>query len=149
MGYYYFWKHNIASLHFTKFYHILELYSHKVISIITIISISITPKYSLMAFCNLHLLFLHSSFLRNHLLIFCHYKLLCMLDGSVLKNLLLRELWVQSLGWEDSWRRKWQLAWKIPSTEEPSGLLSMGLQKSCTCLVTKQQHICVYTYVYR
>ena len=37
------------------------------------------------------------------------------------------------------------LTWKISSTEEPSGLLSTGLQKSCTCLVTKQQHISMYT----
>ena len=33
------------------------------------------------------------------------------------------------------WGRKWQpsiLAWKIPWTEEPGGLQSMGLQKSLT-----------------
>ena len=33
------------------------------------------------------------------------------------------------------WRRKWQptavfLAWKIPQTEEPGGLQSMGLQRA-------------------
>ena len=31
------------------------------------------------------------------------------LGGSVVKNLLaMHEMWVQSLGWEDPWRRKWQ-----------------------------------------
>ena len=37
------------------------------------------------------------------------------------------------------WRRKWQahssvLAWEIPQAEEPSGLQSVGLQKSQTGL---------------
>ena len=43
---------------------------------------------------------------------------------------------VWSIGWEDPRRRKWQptlpfsstLAWKIPWTEEPGGLQSMGSQ---------------------
>ena len=40
------------------------------------------------------------------------------LGGSVVKNLLaMPEMWVQCLGWEDPWRRKWQptsmlLPWK-------------------------------------
>ena len=37
------------------------------------------------------------------------------------------DLWVKIL-----WRRKWQssiLAWRIPWTEEPGGILSMGSQR--------------------
>ena len=44
---------------------------------------------------------------------------------------------VQSLGWEDPWRKKWQptpvfLAWRIPWTEEPGGLQSMAHKESDT-----------------
>ena len=43
----------------------------------------------------------------------------------------MQETWVQSLGWEDPWRRAWQptpvfLPGKSPGTEEPGGLQSMG-----------------------
>ena len=45
----------------------------------------------------------------------------------------LQELWVQSLGWEDSLDKGIAthssiLAWRIPWTEEPGGLWSIGLQ---------------------
>ena len=45
-----------------------------------------------------------------------------------------RETWVRSLGWEDPLEKEMTthsriLAWKIPWTEEPSGLQSMGLQE--------------------
>ena len=43
------------------------------------------------------------------------------------------ETWVQSLGWEDTLERKWHhsstLAWKIPWTEDPGKLPSMGPQR--------------------
>ena len=44
------------------------------------------------------------------------------------------ETWVQSLSWEDPWRRAWQptpvfLPGEFPWTEEPGGLQSMGLQR--------------------
>ena len=41
------------------------------------------------------------------------------------------ENWVRSLGWEDPWRRAYSsiLAWRIPWTEEPSRLQSMGSQR--------------------
>ena len=44
------------------------------------------------------------------------------------------ETWVQSLGQEDSLEKEMAthssiLAWKIPSTDEPGGLRSMGLQR--------------------
>ena len=46
----------------------------------------------------------------------------------------MRETWVRSLGREDPLEKEMAthssiLAWKIPWTEEPGGLLSMGLQR--------------------
>ena len=43
----------------------------------------------------------------------------------------MRETWVRSLGWEDAVEKEMAthssiLAWRIPGTEEPGGLLSMG-----------------------
>ena len=51
----------------------------------------------------------------------------------------MQETWVQSLGLEDPLEKEMAphsstLAWKIPWTEEPGGLQSMGLQKSWTRL---------------
>ena len=47
---------------------------------------------------------------------------------------LMRETWVRSLGWEDPLEKEMAthsstLAWRIPWTEEPGGLQSMGLQR--------------------
>ena len=55
----------------------------------------------------------------------------------------MQDMWVQSLGQEDPLEKEMAthssiLAWEIPSTEEPGGLQSMGLQEldttehSCT-----------------
>ena len=46
----------------------------------------------------------------------------------------MQETWVQSLGWEDPPEEGMTthsniLAWRIPWTEEPSGLQSMGSQR--------------------
>ena len=46
----------------------------------------------------------------------------------------MRETRVQSLGWEDSLEKEMEIhssiiAWKIPWTEEPGGLQSMGSQR--------------------
>ena len=46
----------------------------------------------------------------------------------------MRETWVRSLGQEDPLEKEMAtdsstLAWKIPWTEEPGGLQSMGLQR--------------------
>ena len=54
-------------------------------------------------------------------------------------HLPVQEVWVQSLGWEDTLEKEMAthssiLAWGIPWTEEPRGLPSMGLQKSWTRL---------------
>ena len=43
-------------------------------------------------------------------------------------------MWVQSLGWEDPLEEEMAtyssiLAWKIPQTEEPGGLQSVGSQR--------------------
>ena len=52
------------------------------------------------------------------------------------KNLpAMQETWVRSLGREDPLEKEVAthssiLAWRIPGTEEPSGLQSMGLQES-------------------
>ena len=51
---------------------------------------------------------------------------------QMVKNLpAMQETWVQSLGWEDSLQKEMAthssiLVWRIPGTEEPGGLQSMG-----------------------
>ena len=47
----------------------------------------------------------------------------------------MQETWVQSLGWEDPLEKEMAiysstLAWKIPWTEEPGRLQSMGSQRT-------------------
>ena len=49
----------------------------------------------------------------------------------------VQETWVQFLGWEDPLEEETAthssiLAWRIPWTEEPGGLQSMGSQESDT-----------------
>ena len=57
------------------------------------------------------------------------------LVAQMVKHLpIMRETWVQSLGWEnllenDMATHSSILAWKIPWTEEPSRLQSTGLQR--------------------
>ena len=57
------------------------------------------------------------------------------LVAQSLKNTpAVQETWVQSLGWENTLRRKWQptpvsLAWKSLWTVEPGGLQFMGSQR--------------------
>ena len=57
------------------------------------------------------------------------------LVAQMVKNLpAMLETWVQSLGWEDPMEKEMAahssiLAWKIPRTEEPGRLQSMGLQR--------------------
>ena len=54
--------------------------------------------------------------------------------AQMIKHLpAMRENWVQFLGWEDPLEKETAihsstLAWKIPWTEEPDKLQSMGLQ---------------------
>ena len=57
------------------------------------------------------------------------------LVAQKVKNLpAMQKAWVQSLGWEDSMDKEMAthsgiLAWRIPWTEEPGRLQSMGLQR--------------------
>ena len=58
--------------------------------------------------------------------------------------LLMQEMWIPSLGQENPLEKEMAthssiLAWKIPWTEKPSGLQSMGLQRVRRDLATKQQ----------
>ena len=56
--------------------------------------------------------------------------------GAVVKNPpAMHEIWVKSLGQEDPLEKEMSihssiLAWRIPWTEEPGGLQSMGLQRA-------------------
>ena len=57
------------------------------------------------------------------------------LRTSSSKESACQETWVQSLGWEDPLEKKMAaytsiLAWRIPWTEEPGGLQSMGCKES-------------------
>ena len=55
--------------------------------------------------------------------------------GSVVNNLLaMQEIWIQSLGGEDSLEKQMAthssiLAWETPWTEKPGGLQSIDLQR--------------------
>ena len=60
------------------------------------------------------------------------------LVAQMVKSLpAIQETWVQSLGWEDHLEKEMAtyssiLAWKIPWTEEPGRLQSMGRKESDT-----------------
>ena len=55
--------------------------------------------------------------------------------AQTVKNLpVMWETWVQSLGWEDPLEKGMAthssiLAWRIPWTEDPGGLQSLGFQR--------------------
>ena len=57
------------------------------------------------------------------------------LVAQMVKNLpAMREIWIRYLRWEDPLEKGIAthssiLAWRIPGTEEPGGLQSMGLQR--------------------
>ena len=65
------------------------------------------------------------------------------LIAQSVKNLpALQETWVRFLGWEDLLEKEMAihssiLAWKIPWTEEPGGLQSMGSPRVAHDLATK------------
>ena len=60
----------------------------------------------------------------------------------------MQETWVRSLGWEDLEKEmpahSSTLAWKIPWTEEPGGLPSMGRTESDMTEATSQQQQYVF-----
>ena len=55
--------------------------------------------------------------------------------AQLVKNLpAIQETWVLSLGWEDPLEKEMAnhssiLAWRLPGTEGPGGLQSLGLQR--------------------
>ena len=65
----------------------------------------------------------------------CHSLHSASLVGSAVKNLpAMQETWVPSLGWEDLLEKETAtdsstLVWRIPWTEEPGRLQSMGSQR--------------------
>ena len=64
-----------------------------------------------------------------------HFSPRASLVAQLVKNpSAVRETWVRSLGWEDLLAKGTAthssiLAWRIPRTEEPGGLQSMGSQR--------------------
>ena len=65
-------------------------------------------------------------------------------SDSVVKSLPIQEMRIQSLGGEDPLEKEMAThssipAWRIPWTEEPGGLHSMGLQRVRHNLTTRQQ----------
>ena len=57
----------------------------------------------------------------------------------------MQETWVQFLGWEDLLEKEMAthsstLAWRIPWTEEPGGLQSVGWQESDTTEQLNHHH---------
>ena len=62
----------------------------------------------------------------------------------------MRETWVRSLGWEDPLEegmatRSSILAWRIPRTEEPGSLQSIGLQRVD---MTKQLSLSLFIWLH-
>ena len=66
--------------------------------------------------------------------VYTHTYIWAFLVAQTVNNLpAIQETWVQTVGWEDPVEKGMTtqysiLAWKMPWTEEPDGLLSMGLQ---------------------
>ena len=79
--------------------------------------------------------------MNNYMLINCegfylgHTLMVSSLVAQMVKRLPgMQETWVRSLGWEDPLEKEMAthsstLAWKIPWTEEPGKLPSMGSQR--------------------
>ena len=65
----------------------------------------------------------------------------------------MRETWVRSLGWEVPLEKEMAthssiLAWKIPWTEEPGWLQSLGSQSWTQLSNFTSLHIHVYAYIH-
>ena len=77
------------------------------------------------------------------------------LVAQMVKNLpAMQETWVRFLGWEDPSEKGMAthssiLAWRIPWTEKPGGLQSMGLQRVRHDWVTKHSSLCLYILLSR
>ena len=64
----------------------------------------------------------------------CHFYQTSLVAQMVKHLSTMQETWVQSLGWEDPLEKEMAthsrtIAWKIPWTEEPGRLQSMGSQR--------------------
>ena len=76
------------------------------------------------------------------------------LVAQLVKNLLaVRETWVRSLGWEGPLEEGMAthssiLAWRIPWTEEPGGLQSMGSHRIRHNWVIKRTHTHTHTHTH-
>ena len=75
--------------------------------------------------------------------------------SSVVKNLpIVQETWVRSLDWEDPLELEMAthssiLAWKIPWTDKPGGLQSMGSQRVGHNWINRQQQILHFRIYYK
>ena len=75
-----------------------------------------------------------------------HSRTLSFMVAQMVKNLpAMQETWVCSLDWEDPREESLAthfsvLAWRVPQTEEPGGLRSMGSPKSQTRLTKHSTH---------
>ena len=71
--------------------------------------------------------------------------------SQIVKNLpAMQETWVRSLSWEDPPEKGMTahssiIAWRIPWTEEPGGLQSLGLQESDRTERLKHTHTHTHT----
>ena len=71
-------------------------------------------------------------------------------DQTIKNPPAMQETWVQSLGLEDPLQKGMVthsgiLAWRIPGTEEPGGLQSMGSQSQTRLRLTPPLFHCAFT----
>ena len=127
------------------------VYSHETIIKVKIINVFISSKNFLVLFWSSSHLHLPTSRQSLSVTRVCVAKNLCLiffwasLVAQIVKNLPeMRETWIWSLDWEDPLEEGKAthssiLAWRIPWTEEPGGLQSVGLQRVGYDWVTKQR----------
>ena len=77
--------------------------------------------------------------------------------AQIVKNLpAMQEIWVRSLTWEDPLEKGMAthssvLAWRIPQTEQPGGLQSLGSQRvrhNCVTHTHRHTHTHTHTQVF-
>ena len=60
----------------------------------------------------------------------------------------MKEMWVQSLDWEDTLEKVMATYSKIPWTEEPGGLQAMGLQRAWCDWAAEHVPACTHTHTH-
>ena len=105
-----------------------------------------SPTKQLLGFINWYV-YVHSKYIHTHTYTHTHTYGLPWWLKSVKRLPVIREIWVQSLGWEDPLEEDMAthssiLAWRNPQTEEPGGLQSMELQSHNW--VTSHTYIYIY-----